>query len=266
MPDAFESLRIGRNAMTPSADFAGRLLGRIREELGKTTTTTVRDLYYATLAVRGDVERATRFFRELFGWEPIEPNVQNGHTYVNLRTSTVAMVINDDLDTPHVWFHAPDLDEAMAAVARAGGRAELHESGDYAVCVDDQGAAFGLSRPNHGAVVPLGEIPAGNIGYVTMNVPDEARGRRFYGEVLGWRFDGGLSNPGFTTVPLGLATGVEPGHWLFVKVDDAAAMAERVRALGGTAGTLDESPSGINVECADDQGTQFFLWQPAPGY
>ncbi|HYD09420.1 MAG TPA: hypothetical protein VEA78_04905, partial [Acidimicrobiales bacterium] len=85
MPDAFDSLRIGRNAMTPPDDFAARLRGRIREELGMTTidtTTGVRDLYYATLTVRGDVRRAAGFFHELFGWQPNEPHVEGEHTYV----------------------------------------------------------------------------------------------------------------------------------------------------------------------------------------
>lgn len=270
MPDAFESLRIGRNAMAPRTDFAAQLRSRIRGELGMTTTTTpttVRDLYYATLAVDGDVERATRFFGELFGWRARPGHVQDGHTYVNIEAH-VSMGINDDVDGPHVWFNAPDLDDAMAAVVRAGGTAERHESGDWADCVDDQGVHFGLSVPVHAEVLPLGEIPAGNIGYVTLDVPDEAKGRRFYGEVLGWRFDGGLSNPGFVTVPMGLAAGpgIEPGHTIYVKVDDAAATVERIRSLGGTAGTLDESPSGITVACTDDQGTRFALWQPAPGY
>jgi len=41
-----------------------------------TTTTTVRDLYYATLTVRGDVERAARFFHALFGWQARPAHVE----------------------------------------------------------------------------------------------------------------------------------------------------------------------------------------------
>jgi predicted enzyme related to lactoylglutathione lyase len=172
----------------------------------------------------------------------------------------------NDADETSIYFVADDLDAAVAAVRDAGGTAEIAESGDWAECTDDQGVRFGLSQPSHGPVGPYERIEPGNIGYITLNVPDADRGRRFYGAVLGWTFDGGLANPGFTTVPAGLATGVEPGHWLFIKVADAAAIAERVRALGGTAGEPDRSPSGISVACTDDQGFRFNLWQPAEGY
>jgi predicted enzyme related to lactoylglutathione lyase len=37
-------------------------------------------------------------------------------------------------------------------------------------------------------------------------------------------------------------------------------------ALGGVAGEISESPSGLSAVCGDDQGTRFSLWQPAPGF
>lgn len=267
MPDAFESLRIGRNAMTPPTDFAERLLGRIRQELGMTTTTTgVRDLYYATLTVR-DLDRGLRFFGELFGWQPTGEGHDRGETrYVSLQT-TPPMGINNAVGTTNVHFVADDLEDAVAAVRAAGGTAEIDEGGEWATCADDQGVRFGLSRQSHGPVERLERIAPGNIGYVTLDVPDGERGRRFYGAVLGWRYEGGLANPGYTSVPMGLAEGAAaPGHTLYIKVADAAATAARVRELGGTAGSLDESPSGITVVCTDDQGTRFALWQPASGY
>jgi len=269
VPDAFESLRIGRNAMQPPTDFAERLLGQIREELGmttSTTTTTVRDLYYATLTV-GDVDRALRFFGELFGWAPTgESTFRDGVRYESLNT-TPPMGINDAVGTPNLHFVADDLEAAVESVRAAGGTAEIAEGGEWATCTDDQGVQFGLSRRSHGPVGPYERIEPGNIGYFTLDVPDGGRARRFYGEVLGWQPEGGLANPGYGSVPAGLFEGAtEPGHTLYVKVSDAAATAARVRALGGTAGTLDESPSGITVVCTDDQGTRFALWQPAPGY
>jgi predicted enzyme related to lactoylglutathione lyase len=266
VPDAFDDLRIGRNAMTPPHDFAERLLGQIRQELGMSTTTAVRDLYYSSLTVR-DVGRGLRFFGELFGWQPTgDATVRGDATYYSLATEP-PMGLNDATDTANLNFVADDLEAACDAVRAAGGTAEIVESGEWAVCTDDQGVTFGLSKQSHGVVGPYADIAPGNVGYVTIDVPDGRRGRRFYETVLGWRYDGGLANPGFTTVPMGLAEGAsQPGHTLFVKVADAAATADRVRALGGTAGTLDESPSGITVACTDDQGTRFGLWQPAEGY
>jgi predicted enzyme related to lactoylglutathione lyase len=266
VPDAFESLRIGRNAMEPPTDFAERLLGRVRMELGMTTTTTLRDLYYSTLTV-GDLDRGLRFFGELFGWQPTgEGHDRGGVQYVSLATNP-PMGINNDVGTANVHFVADDLDAAAEAVRAAGGTAEIADGGEWAICTDDQGVQFGLTKQSHGPVGPLERIEPGNVGYVTIDVPDGRRGRTFYASVLGWRYDGGLANPGFETVPMGLAEGAPaPGTTLYVKVTDAAATAERVRELGGTAGTLDESPSGVTVACTDDQGTRFALWQPASGY
>jgi predicted enzyme related to lactoylglutathione lyase len=264
MPDAFESLRIGRNAMTPPADFAERLLGQIREELGMTTTTTgLRELYYTTITVP-DLEKGQRFFGALFGWTYRPAHVVGEHRYVNIQT-TVPMGINDDPDTANLWFVADDLEDAVATVRALGGSAEIDASGDNAVCTDDQGVRFGLGKQSHGPVSPIAEIPEGNPAYITIEVPNERRGRRFYGELLGWRFDGGLANPGFTTVPMGIGS-AEPGRQLFIKADDPDAMAVRVRELGGTAGERHEWPSGIGIECTDDQGTKFWLYKPAPGY
>jgi predicted enzyme related to lactoylglutathione lyase len=264
VPDAFDALRIGRNTMTPPDDFAERLLGRIREELGMGTTTTtgLRELYYTTISVP-DVPRAQRFFGALFGWEFAASHRELEHEYANIRT-TVPMGMNDDPDTANLWFVADDLDDAVATVRELGG-AVVSVSGDFAVCTDDQGVRFGLSRPAHGPVTPIGTIPEGNPSYITIQVPDVGRGRRFYGELLGWRFDGGLANPGFTTVPMGLGEGVE-GRQLYIKVADPDAKAAEVLALGGTTGERQEWKSGLGIECTDDQGTRFWLYKPAPGY
>jgi predicted enzyme related to lactoylglutathione lyase len=263
VPDAFDGLRIGRNAMTPPDDFAERLLGRIREELGMTTTTTLRELYYTTITVR-DLDRALTFYNELFGWTFAPAHVVGDRRYVNVETA-VSMGINDDPDTVNLWFVADDLDDALAQVTALGGTYELDPSGDHAICTDDQGVRFGLGKQTHGPVQPLGVIPEGNPSYITIQVPDERRGRRFYGELLGWRFDGGLANPGFMTVPMGLGQG-EPGRQLFVKVADPEAKAAEVRALGGSTGEPQTWPSGVGIRCTDDQGTEFWLYQPAPGY
>lgn len=269
MPDAFDALRIGRNAMPPLGDFAEGLLGQIREELGMTTTTTttttLRELYYTTITV-GDLDRALTFFQRLFGWEGHRTHVVGDKRYVNIEAG-VSMGINDDPDTVNLWFVADDLDDAVAKVRELGGAVEPQPGeDDYVICVDDQGVRFGLGKQTHGPVAPIGEIPNDNICYITINVPDEPRGRRFYGDLLGWRFEGGLANPGFVTVPMGLAGGSGPGHTIFVKVADVGAKAAEIRALGGSTGVPQQWPSGVGIECTDDQGTLFWITTPAPGY
>jgi predicted enzyme related to lactoylglutathione lyase len=50
-------------------------------------------------------------------------------------------------------------------------------------------------------------------------------------------------------------------------VDDLESAVARVRALGGRVDDeLMEGPEGRHVQCADDQGVEFGLSQPADGY
>lgn len=112
----------------------------------------------------------------------------------------------------------------------------------------------------------------GDLGYFTLGVPDAARGKAFYGALLGWRFEpddvqadavyvhiAGAAPPG------GLYTG-HAGLNGYFRVADIHAAVDKVRVLGGRAGEPDESPSGWSAECQDDQGQPLHLWQPAPGH
>jgi predicted enzyme related to lactoylglutathione lyase len=67
--------------------------------------------------------------------------------------------------------------------------------------------------------------------------------------------------------PGGLLGGqAQPDVTLYFKVADIQAAAARVRALGGEVVEINDYPSGGNAVCRDDQGLQFELFQPAPGY
>lgn len=56
--------------------------------------------------------------------------------------------------------------------------------------------------------------------------------------------------------------GQDPQVQLCFRVDDIEAAAARVRAAGGQAAQIDSKPYGLLVECDDDQGVHFQLWQP----
>jgi predicted enzyme related to lactoylglutathione lyase len=107
------------------------------------------------------------------------------------------------------------------------------------------------------------------LGYFTIPLPDIAKGMTFYGALFGWTFDadGPYAHVNNTKLPLGLNTGkaadLSP---FYFRVDDAVAYAAKVKALGGTAAGITQSPSGLGVQCTDDQGTKFALWQAAEGY
>jgi predicted enzyme related to lactoylglutathione lyase len=53
---------------------------------------------------------------------------------------------------------------------------------------------------------------------------------------------------------------------LHFRVDDLARYTARVRELGGSVIVEATHESGPNATCRDDQGREFQLWQPAPGY
>ncbi len=117
----------------------------------------------------------------------------------------------------------------------------------------------------------------GDVSYVTLAVVDAAAGRRFYRDVLGWRYAAGQleeqGNQVEEVIPqVGLwpsttwAEGVEPGAIIGWRVDDVARAAEAVRALGGTASEPEERPYGLESECTDGHGLRFWLHQlPPPG-
>jgi PhnB protein len=118
------------------------------------------------------------------------------------------------------------------------------------------------------------QAPVEEVGYYTLAVPDLERGRRFYAGVFGWEFaattrNGSLSYAHAENVrlPMGLTDDVKASSpHLYYRVGDLAAAAARVRAQGGTTESITESKSGRGLECRDDQGVPFSLWEPAPGF
>jgi uncharacterized glyoxalase superfamily protein PhnB len=136
----------------------------------------------------------------------------------------------------------------------------------------DRARADGFETTTAGPRAPLGEL-----GYWTFRVPDVDRAASFYGALLGWSFQPAqagaagdehryrhVSN---TAVPMGVHD--DPGsapQTLYFRIDDLEAATARVRDLGGEVIEITDHPSGGNAKCRDDQGVEFELWKPAPGY
>jgi predicted enzyme related to lactoylglutathione lyase len=120
--------------------------------------------------------------------------------------------------------------------------------------------------------VPVEDAPGrrlGDIGYVTLRVPDAQRANRFYGALFGWEMHGGTE--GFhiasITPPAGIQDRVQdPETRIFFRVDDIESVAQRVRDLGGEVLSVAQHDSGGNAECRDDQGLRVDLFRPRPGY
>jgi predicted enzyme related to lactoylglutathione lyase len=116
----------------------------------------------------------------------------------------------------------------------------------------------------------------GDVSYVSLALPDVARGEHFYGELLGWTFAAGQlgREQGERVTPqVGLFDGCPGrdsldqnrpllrGAVLGYRVAEIAESVIRVRELGGTATEVGQRPYGLEAECADSQGLPFFLHQ-----
>jgi hypothetical protein len=111
----------------------------------------------------------------------------------------------------------------------------------------------------------------GDVGYMTLEVPDGERARRFYDALFGWSFVTGHEPGSFHISSITPPAGVHhregaPEVRLYFRVDDIDAAAARVRELGGEVLTVTDYDSGGNAECVDDQGLRFDLFRPRPGY
>jgi predicted enzyme related to lactoylglutathione lyase len=110
----------------------------------------------------------------------------------------------------------------------------------------------------------------GDISYISLGIPDPARGTAFYGALLGWSFSPGHSGGGQAdevTPQVGIFNGtradgsVTLGATLGYRVADVAATTLRVRDAGGTATDPEARPYGIESSCQDNQGLPFYLHQ-----
>jgi uncharacterized glyoxalase superfamily protein PhnB len=143
------------------------------------------------------------------------------------------------------------------------------EADGYHLETVDLGERAPVDAPPSRTEVAAATADAPGVGYFTVDAPDPARANAFFGALLGWRTH--ESGQGFhienVSPPGGIdGSATEPGVTLYLRVDDALALGQRVRELGGTVLSEEVHPSGGSVSCLDPQGVPFVLWQPAPGY
>ncbi|HEU5156738.1 MAG TPA: VOC family protein [Streptosporangiaceae bacterium] len=229
------------------------------------------DVVYSSLWAP-DVERAAAFFGAVLGWRYVQVGEPRAREVEGLG-HRLGLWGGEEHGTMLLCFAVDDMAVAVERVRAAGGRADeptREPHGLIANCVDDQGMPFALYELVPGEEAP--GVPArsrhGEICYLTIEVPDSARFRAFYGAVLGWEFVPGQAEDGWSARNRGeevhFMTGMQGGHArstvvpMFV-VDDIVSAVERVRAAGGTATEPDRKPYGVMAECADDQGTRFYL-------
>jgi len=279
MANPFDILRRPILPIAPDPIFAQRLRARL-ERLMKGTTMDTDLAADATIAARhGDVDyvslwvpdatKAADFFSAVLGWS-FEPG--SDRRQVEGLSIRHGFWGGQEHNTLFLCFAVSDVNAAAARVEAAGGTASPPDEQPYGLlsdCVDDQGMRFALHQSL--GVVGRSAGPAngarhGDISYLTLEVQDSGRFRRFFGDVLGWRFQPGRVEDGWGVEDVVPMTGLQGGHDRatcvpMYRVDDIIAAVARVRAAGGTATDPSSESYGLMSECQDDQGTRFYLGQ-----
>jgi uncharacterized glyoxalase superfamily protein PhnB/extradiol dioxygenase family protein len=256
----------------------------------ETTVAVPRMTVTPYLAVAG-AARALDWYADAFGartrMEPIVmPDGRIGHAELDFG-GAVVMLADEFPDIGHtaprpgagtaVTLHLEvvDVDEVVDRAVEAGAALDRppadHPYGRNAVVIDPFGhrwlvASTTPTTPAAPARYPSG-TRQGDVGYLSLQVPDLARAQAFYGTVLGWQFapaERAEARRVVDSMPLTSVWGGRPrgDGVLCWRVDDMSAAVERVRRAGGTATEPEARPYGTVSDCADDQGMAFYLWQP----
>jgi uncharacterized glyoxalase superfamily protein PhnB len=178
--------------------------------------------------------------------------------------------------------YVPDVDETYQRAVAAGAVVERPPSDQFhgsraGWLRDPFGHRWSLSTPLPDGPPTRALSPvSGELGYYTFYVPDVDRAAAFYGALFGWSFEEASPTPdgvhrgrhvNNTTLPLGVnddPSFASPN--LHYRVADLQAAVAVVREIGGEVVSVADDAAGPSAVCRDDQGVEFQLWQPAPGY
>ncbi len=213
-----------------------------------------------------DADRAAVFYGHVLGWTYDSATHQVTNTKQHIGIYSV-----DGPPTLFCCYAVADLDGARQTIVDGGGTVDELEQFDFGTlrgATDPRGTSFGVFQPNPGQPRPeLNGSGPGELSYITYEVPDSQAFKAFYSRVLFWTFEPGRIADGWgvqQTHPMagvagGATTATTVPMWTVEDVDAAVA---RVREAGGT---VIEEPSqqsyGKSAQCADDQGSRFYLGQ-----
>ena len=197
------------------------------------------DIGYASLWV-GDAAQAGRFFSEVLGWR-FAPT--DGRFQVEGQNVHQGIASGSDRSTLFLAFAVRDIADAIRRVRHAGGEAgqvTTEPWGLSCTCTDNQGARFAAYQPAEGvAARPVEQRPGGRPGdlaYVTMEMPDSAEARSFYGSVLGWHFNPGSVPDGWQVegrYPMVVAISPDRNHGHGYKQECATSIEHNISEMAG---------------------------------
>jgi uncharacterized glyoxalase superfamily protein PhnB len=308
MADVLDSLGLPIEPVDPDPAFAARLRRQLEDALLATTPTTTggdmtQDITYTQvpltetaedasawpptltpyISVR-DPRRAIDWYVEVFGarlrgdvYEGSDGSI--GHAELAIGDAVLMLSspwLEGGVDAPEpgrmhshsLHLQVDDVDGTVRRAADEGAEIERQPEnqpyGRVATLLDPFGHRWMLNQPPPSAT----RVAHGDIGYVTLAVPDDERAKAFYGAVLGWEFTPGHVERGWQiegrTPQMGLHgdPASAGGATLCYRVADMPAAIERVRSAGGEANDPQPQPYGLLAYCTDDQGIEFQLWQP----
>ena len=308
--DAFEALAEPPVPLAPRPAFASDLRRRLRDALGLTPpdperhdqgapVPEVREYTPARLHALTPYLSCTRaadaiaWYQEVFDAQVVvDPIVMDdgkiGHC--ELRVGDSVFMLADEFEGENVvspetlggssvalMLHVPDAESTFARALERGAT-------EFRPVTDNHGARRGELRDPFGhrwfvATAPAEDVPIedapgrrfGDVGYLTLEVPDGNRARAFYERVFGWRADASGEPGSFhissITPPSGIHGAGETAEFrVYFRVDDIEATAARIREAGGEVVSRSNYDSGGNAECRDDQGLRFELFRPRAGY
>jgi predicted enzyme related to lactoylglutathione lyase len=302
MADPFDALRAPAVPVDPDPTFAARLRARLLRAFDLPKGVTVANLTLeqtmgsptnpATTTSSVTPYLAVSGAREAIDWyvgaldaqlreEPIlMADGRIGHAELEVAGGRIML----SEEHPEIGVSAPvpgqglpvsihltvaDVDAMISRAVAGGARLERpaadYEYGRNGVIRDPFGHRWLISNePVTGGLRP------GDIGYVSLWVPDVDRAATFFSAVLGWQL-APSARPGSRQVEgLNLHHGMwggEPRSTLFLcfAVRDVDAAVGRIRQAGGTASEPAEAPYGRVSEGVDDQGVRFAVFEPPGG-
>lgn len=301
MADPFEALRAPITPVDPDREFAARLRARVETALRLPKGVTVSNLTLESdvttasravpsvvpyLAVAG-ADRALSWYKDALGarlhGEPyVMADGRIGHAELDVAGGLLMLCeehpeIGVVAPTPGqgvpvtIHLSVTDVDEVIERALDEGAVLERaaadYEYGRNAVFRDPFGHRWLVSaEPAH----DVAGFRHGDVGYVSLWVPDVERAASFFSSVLGWHYGPASGPEGRQVVGQNLHHGLwgnQPRSTLFLcfAVDHLASAIERVLEGGGTADTPREEPYGLVSGCTDDQGASFALFEPPGG-
>jgi uncharacterized protein len=209
-----------------------------------------------------DVERATAFYSDLFGWKTKDIEMGEGGTYRLIQANAsdengIGGITPLEQSPVSLWVGyclVEDVDEVVAHAEKLGGKtlvpgSEIPGIGRFARIADPHGAISQPFKPNTGGGEdPTGPRPAGQFCWNEILAIDPEGEGKFHAEIYGWRVEamdmgpagtyflfkrpgGGTDAGGMLQKPAGTPG---PSLWVpYVSVDDADERTARVQALGG---------------------------------